>query len=284
MARINENYIWPLFGIAIFSVLIAFYVDDRRKMLSETEPVQEAQASTKEEPNTKSSSHQSPTQKAENLKSTNTSYNKKNSSTKTKHSSTADNSGFSGTIEEYLTKYSDNKKTADTPTKESKSTSDTKSPHDAPVNTAATNANEDSSSRSMDDYLAESSQTNKEDSQPSAKEHEAFSGSIDEYMASFSEQTNVQSITKKNSSSAKTADNQSAQPSKKHAQYKNKHKKETLTKENYSGSIDGYLSKYDESTKKQLNKAKNKSLRKHKPFGEHSGFHGSYDEYARLYN
>ena len=277
MASINENYIWPLFGIGIFSVLIAFYVDDRRKLLAEgTDPVQASE--------TNSTSTNAETTAAKNNNHTNSkksvgknNYARPAANTKRSGSSAITNLEFTGSIEEYLAKYGDNKATASTAQNPSSSVK-----------------------KEQQQVLNDHKQKRNTELQAFAEQHSAFSGSMQDYLASFSHTTKED----KTNTASKSSTGYAAKPQsthkhkatqskphrhhhkhKKHRHKKHRHKKHRHHKHGYSGSLDGYLSKYKNGNSAP-GKGKNKTVSSDKLHKEHEhhGFHGSYEEYSRLYN
>ena len=291
MTRMNENYIWLLFGVLIFSVLIALYIDDRRKLIAE----ETVQTQASETSSTNENTEVTQTDGTNYANSNNKTHSTIN--TKRRGSSGITNMEFTGTIEEYLAKYGGNEKTTITSAKksivasETNTASSTQDKSQASHHTNSSDSDVGSSSRSMDDYLAETSQKHdkkslaKQQAQnaellESAKQHTTFSGSIQEYLASFTQTAKEETSAANESSSANKVLNKTTQV---RNNDKNSRDKSALPEHGFSGTIDGYLSKYRDGNQTPLKKGEHKSLPDYKPFEEHDGFHGSYEEYARLY-
>ncbi len=153
MAALNEKILWPLVGIVIFAVLVAFYIDDRSRLAQEPE-------NTKS--NQQASSSKTSMSKTPSSKPAKPSYPSNKASSQSSGDSIAEHSGFSGSIDEYLGKIS--------------------SKSDAKLLAAA--KEHSGFSGSIDEYLAMGN-TNKKSSKhhSSSKTAEATSMSLDEYLA-----------------------------------------------------------------------------------------------------
>ena len=132
----------------------------------------------------------------------------------------------------------------------------------------------DSTSMSIDEYLAQSAHERSEQLKANVTLHQGFSGSIDEYM------TGKKATPTKAPIKPSTHGASSMSMEEYLAKSNNQSHGSANSGGTYQGGIDEYLSKYGDGAQTPM---KNKSS---DPFNkkEHVGFHGSYEEYAKKYN
>ncbi len=162
-----------------------------------------------------------------------------------------------------------------TTTKPAKATSSSATKQTASKPSSSSNAQgHDSTSMSIDEYLAQSAHERSEQLKANVTLHQGFSGSIDEYMTGKKAAPTEAPI----KSSTPGASSMSME------EYLAKSNNQSHGGENssgaYQGGIDEYLSKFGDGAQTPM---KNKST---DPFNkkDHVGFHGSYEEYAKKYN
>ncbi len=231
MAALHEKVLWPLVGVIIFAILIVFYIDDRRRLIHENTSTQEVTDS--QDSIAENSSEKSEMSEVNSEKSTVADIMKKPemSHSPSRGSSSIVNLEFSGTLEEYLAKYDDQAKP--------------KKPYVRPTPTK----NKSSSSRSIDEYLEESKAARSIQLKRSAQAHNAFSGSISDYLKKFNKQSSIGTTSSK---SVVTTNR----------------------------SMDDYLMEVNAVTQTS------DVVHMDSPFAnkKHIGFHGSYEEYAKKFN
>lgn len=201
MAALHEKFLWPLVGVVIFAVLAAFYIDDRRKLVQETQTMdsQDTNGSLATNYNKQPSINKS--------EPMHTSDEGKKTSSHSDDSSVVENLEYSGSLEDYYAQISSKRNT---------------------------------------ELIA------------AVKQHQGFSGSIEDYLSGGKSQQVAASKHGSNDSSKAT-----------------------------SMSMDEYLAKVKGKSLQNSNGQQTPmSKTEDKPFQtkEHMGFHGSYEEYAKKHN
>ena len=196
MAALHEKFLWPLIGVVIFAVLAAFYIDDRRKL------VQETQNMDSQETNDSSATNYDKQPSTSKSKSMQTTDESKKTSSHSDGKSIVGNQVFSGSLEDYSTQIS-SKRNAELIAAVKKhhgfsgSIEDYLSGGKSQQVAASEKPSKDSSkatSMSMDEYLAKTENkslqnsngqqtpmSKTEDEPFQTKEHMGFHGSYEEY-------------------------------------------------------------------------------------------------------
>ncbi len=243
MAVLSEKVLWPVLAVFIFGIMAGFYIDDRRKML------QEKSGTTNKEHAGKSAEQKH---------------------AKNEHSGSATEKEHAGKTAE--TKHTSNEHAG-------KAAQQASSGKTSSTNTSS----HASTSMSLEEYLAKSSQERSQQLEANVKHHQGFYGSIDEYLTGTTSTKPQKTKTVAESSSTeskRTHDATSMNMDEYQAQSSEQSASQDLSQDAYHGDIDGYLAKYGKGQQTPISKSASE------PFNtnEHMGFHGSYEDYAKKYN
>jgi hypothetical protein len=206
MAAVPEKILWPLVAIIIFAVLLAFYIDDRRRLVAEN-----AMDTNQQQASTQSSSTTNTTKPAANKPSSGQTASQSSSSNQPTNATSmtmdeylalssnersleleanaAQHQGFSGTIEEYL----NGAKPKPTNNMQAKAASNntTEPPAKAPSASQQQSTNGNAYHGDMNGYLAKfgngpQTKINKTSKQPfNQQDHMGFHGSYEEYAKKY---------------------------------------------------------------------------------------------------